>query len=197
MAIRYKTEEQIETLRKCGQINARVLKEVAKKVKPGVKTAELNNYAERLLDEAGTTAPFLGYTPAGVKKPYPAALCVSVNEEVVHGIPGDRKLEEGDIVTLDLGVSLDGLITDHAITVPVGKIDELNMKLIRATQEGINAGISALKLGGHVGDFGAEVAKVAETKISPGMGSGMMCMRSHSSQTRLRRAKGLNFFLGS
>lgn len=163
MAIRYKTEEEINTLRECGKINDRILQEVAKKVKPGVKASELNSYAEKLLDEAGATAAFLGYTPAGVSTPYPASLCVSVNEEVVHGIPSDDKiLKDGDIVTLDLGVSLNGLITDHAITVPVGNVDAEGMKLIRATEAALNAGIAALRLGGHVGDFAAEVMKVAD-----------------------------------
>ncbi len=161
--IRYKTPEEIETLRKCGQINARILKEVSKKIKPGVKTSDLDAYAERLLDEAGAISAFLGYTPKDVKKPYPAVLCVSINEEVVHGIPSEEKvLKEGDIVTIDLGVSLDGLITDHAITLPVGKSDESSMKLIRATQEAINAGISTLKIGGHIGDFGAAVLEIAK-----------------------------------
>jgi len=163
MAIRYKTEEDIQKLRESGRINAQILREVAKKVKPGAKASELNAYAERLIDEAGVTAAFLGYKPAGVEIPYPASLCVSINEEVVHGIPTEEKvLKEGDIVTLDLGISYEGMITDHAITVPVGVIDEESQKLIKATQSAINAGISALKLGGHVGDFGAEVMKVAE-----------------------------------
>jgi len=161
--IRLKTEEDIEKLRESGRINATILAEVAKKVKAGVKASELNTYAEKLIDEAGVTAAFLGYQPMGVNIPYPASLCVSINEEVVHGIPSeDKVLKEGDIVTLDLGISFEGMITDHAITVPVGKIDGEGAKLIKATKEAINAGISALKLGGHIGDFGAEVMKVAE-----------------------------------
>ncbi len=161
--IRYKTEEEIQTLREGGRINDRILREVAKKVKPGVKTSDLNSYAEKLLDEAGASGSFLGYTPAGVRKPYPASLCVSVNEEVVHGIPSEtRILKDGDIVTLDLGVTYQGLITDHAITVPVGKVDAEGMKLIRATEAAMNVGIAALRIGGHIGDFGAEVMKVAE-----------------------------------
>lgn len=161
--IRYKTEEEIEILREGGKINDQIIREVAKKVKPGVKTSELNSYAEKLIDEAGVSAAFLGYTPEGVKKPYPASLCVSVNEEVVHGIPSeDHVLEEGDIVTLDLGITHRSLITDHAVTIPVGKIDEESKLLIQATAEAINNGIAALKIGGHIGDFGAEVMKVAQ-----------------------------------
>lgn len=161
--IRYKTEEDIAKLRESGRINATILSEVAKRVKSGVKTSDLNAYAESLLDEAGATAAFLGYIPAGVRAPYPASLCVSINEEVVHGIPsGEKILKEGDIVTLDLGVVYEGMISDHAVTVPVGKVDEESLRLIKATKEAINAGISALKLGGAIGDFGAEVIKVAE-----------------------------------
>jgi methionyl aminopeptidase len=169
--IRYKTEEDLEILRKCGQINARILKEVGKKVGPGVSTQDLNDYAERLLDEAGATAAFLGYIPKDVKKPYPAALCVSINEEVVHGIPNEPDLskveaekifKEGDIVTLDLGLNFKGMITDAAVTVSVGVADALGMKLIRATEEALVAGIKAMKKGGHVGDIGAAIMKVAE-----------------------------------
>ena len=162
--IKYKTPEEIEILRECGRINDKILKEVIKKVKPGVSTGELNTYAEKLIDEAGgTVAAFLGYTPKGIKNPYPASLCVSINEEVVHGIPSDKRfLNDGDIVTLDLGISLNGLITDHAITVPCGDVDMIGLKLIRATEVALNAGIAALRLGGHIGDFGAEVMRVAD-----------------------------------
>ena len=161
--IRYKTEEEIEILREGGKINDRILQEVARKVKPGVKASELNAYAEKLIDEAGVVAAFLGYTPKGVSVPYPASLCVSINEEVVHGIPREDKiLKGGDIVTLDLGVTYKNLITDHAITVPVGTVDARGMKLIRATEEALRRGIEVLKLGGHIGDFGAEVMRVAE-----------------------------------
>lgn len=161
--IRYKTEEEIQTLRECGRINDKILREVAKRVKAGAKASELNQYAEKLIDEAGVTAAFLGYAPKDVSIPYPASLCISINEEVVHGIPTEKKiLKEGDIVTLDLGISLNGLITDHAITVPVGITDKLSTKLIRATKEALDRGVEALKIGGHIGDFGAEVVKVAK-----------------------------------
>jgi len=164
MAIRYKTEEQIETMRQGGKIHAEILKEVAKKVKPGVKTIELNSYAEQLIDQAGCTAAFLGYQPREARRPYPAALCVSINEEIVHGIPnegGGRILFEGDIVTLDLGLTYDGLITDSAITVPVGKIDKRAAELIQATREALDRGIKAMRVGGHIGDVGAAVMEVA------------------------------------
>lgn len=163
MAIRYKNPEEIEIMREGGKIHARILKELARKVKPGVGASDLNAYAEKLLDEAGCAAAFLGYTPKGASYPYPASLCVSINEEIVHGLPGSEKiLKDGDIVSLDLGVSFNGLITDAAVTVPVGKIDEESKKLIKATREALDAAIGVIKIGGHVGDIGAAVMKVAE-----------------------------------
>ena len=162
--IKYKTEEEIAIMREGGKIHARILKEVAKKVKSGVKTDALNTYAEGLIDEAGGTASFLGYQPYDAKKPYPASLCVSINEEIVHGIPNDgggRILFEGDIVTLDLGLTYKGLITDAAITVPVGKIDKRAEELMRATKEALDKGINAMRLHGHIGDIGDAIMQVA------------------------------------
>lgn len=163
MGIKYKTEEEIAIMREGGKIHARILKELAKKVKPGVKTDELNNYAERLIDEAGCTASFLGYQPYDAKRPYPAALCVSINEEIVHGIPneGGRILFEGDIVTLDLGLTYNGLITDAAITVPVGKISKEAATLVQATREALDRAIVAMRLHGHIGDIGDAVLQTA------------------------------------
>ncbi|MFH0804035.1 MAG: type I methionyl aminopeptidase [Candidatus Zambryskibacteria bacterium] len=162
--IKYKTEEEIAIMREGGRIHARILKEVAKKVKPGVKTNELNDYAEKLIDEAGCTASFLGYQPYDAKRPFPAALCVSINEEIVHGIPNDgneRILFEGDIVSLDLGLTFQNFITDAAVTVPVGKVSDDAATLIRATHEALEAAIRAMRLHGHIGDIGDAVMRVA------------------------------------
>ena len=164
MGIRYKTEEEIEIMKEGGAIHARILREVAKKVAPGVKTDELNAYAEKLIDEAGGVASFFGYQPMDAKRPYPASLCVSINEEIVHGIPnegGGKILFEGDIVTLDLGLTYKGLITDAAITVPVGRVDKKSEELVSATKEALNKGIAAMRVGGHIGDIGAAVMEVA------------------------------------
>lgn len=162
--IKYKTEEEIAIMRECGKIHARILKEVAKKIKPGVKTDALNAYAEQLIDEAGCTASFLGYQPYDAKRPYPAAMCISINEEIVHGIPnegGGRILFEGDIVSLDLGVTYKGLITDAAITVPVGKISKEADILVKATKEALDKAIVAMRPHGHIGDIGDAVMQVA------------------------------------
>lgn len=166
--IRYKTEEEIEIMREGGKIHARILKEVAKKVKPGIKTGELNAYAEKLLDEAGCSASFLGYQPYDAKRPYPASLCVSINEEIVHGIPNEGKnglgkiLFEGDIVSLDLGLTYKGFITDAAVTVPVGKIGKEAEILISATKEALERGIKAMRPKGHIGDIGDAIMQVAK-----------------------------------
>jgi methionyl aminopeptidase len=161
--IKYKTEEEIAIMREGGKIHARILKEVAKKVKPGVKTDELNSYAEKLIDEAGATASFLGYQSADAKRPYPAALCVSINEEIVHGIPneGGRILFEGDIVSLDMGLTFNNFITDAAVTVPVGKVSDDAATLIRATHEALEAAIRAMRPHGHIGDIGDAIMHVA------------------------------------
>jgi len=165
--IRYKTDEEIATMKEGGKIHAKILQEVAKRVKPGIRTGELNVYAEQLIDEAGCTAAFLGYQPKDAKRPYPASLCVSINEEIVHGIPNDGEngagkiLFEGDIVTLDLGLTYNNLITDAAITVPVGKIDQKAEELIRATKEALDRAVSAIRVWGHIGDIGAAVVEVA------------------------------------
>jgi methionyl aminopeptidase len=163
--IKYKTEEEIAIMREGGKIHAQILKEVAKKVKPGVKTGDLNDFAERLIDEAGGTASFLGYQTPDAREPYPAGLCVSINEEIVHGIPNgenDRILFEGDIVSLDMGLTLNGLVTDASVTVPVGKISKEAETLIRATREALEKAIAAMRPRGHIGDIGAAVLEVAQ-----------------------------------
>lgn len=162
--IKYKTEEEIAIMREGGKIHARILKELAKKIKPGIKTGEINNYTERLIDEAGCSASFLGYQPYGSNRPFPASVCVSINEEIVHGIPnegGGRILFEGDIVSLDLGITYKNLITDAAITVPVGKISKEANMLIMTTKEALDRGIKAMQLHGHIGDIGDAIMHIA------------------------------------
>ncbi len=127
--ITIKTKEEIEIMKEGGRRHSYILSEVAKKVVPGVSTQILEDEARKLIKEGGDTASFLNYTPRGARRAYPAALCVSVNNEIVHGIPNEkpRILLEGDIVTLDLGLTHGGLITDSAVTVGVGRIAELDL----------------------------------------------------------------------
>lgn len=161
--IKYKTKEQIKTIAEGGKVLAKVLDLVIKKVKPGVTTGELNAYAEKLIEAAGAEASFKNYKAAWAEHAYPAALCISVNNEVVHGIPDDnRKLEEGDIVGLDCGLKYRGLYTDMAKTVAVGKISGEAKKLLAVTQEALMAGIKKVKPGNKLSDVAQAVQAVAQ-----------------------------------
>jgi len=157
--ITYKTQEDIKKLREGGKRLARILAEVAKGVKPGVSTADLNAKAQALIEEGGDKSAFLNYKPRGAKRPYPASLCVSVNEEVVHGIPNEEPkiLKEGDVVSLDLGLIHEGMFTDHAITVPVGKIGKDAAKLLEVTKKALDIAIKEAKPGKRTGDIGAAI----------------------------------------
>lgn len=155
MSIIIKTEEEIEILREGGKRLAAILARVAEKVVPGVSTWELDQYAHKLIKEGGDTPAFLDYRPEGHMKPYPASLCTSVNNEIVHGIPRRTViLKEGDIISLDLGIKHGGLFTDHAITVPVGKISKKDQKLLDDTKEALDIGIWAARGNATVGDVG-------------------------------------------
>ena len=157
-----KTPGEIQHLREGGKRLAHVLSEVAQATTPGVSTATLNELAEKLIRAAGDTPSFLGYQPKGAKRPFPASICVSVNEEVVHGIPNQnpRTVKEGDIVGLDLGITHQGFITDHAVSVIAGVGDKAAEKLLSATQEALMRGINAARGGAHIGDIGAAVESV-------------------------------------
>lgn len=160
MAIIIKTPAEIEALREGGRRLGQILAEVGKMVAPGVSTAELDAYAEKLIRAQGDEPAFLGYTPEGVSYPYPASLCVSVNNEIVHGIPkSDHILKDGDIVTIDLGLKHKGLYTDHAITLPVGKISKKDKKLMEVGREALYVGIEEARAGNRVGDIGFAIEK--------------------------------------
>ncbi len=162
--ISLKTEEEIEILKECGRRHARILRCLSELVSEGVSTDFLNKEAERLLEEEEAKASFLGYTPHGARRPYPASLCVSINDEIVHGIPNEvpRLLKAGDIVTLDLGLIYKGLFTDMAVTLPVGSVSDEDLRLIAATEESLSAGISMAKEGNTIGDIGYAIGQVAK-----------------------------------
>lgn len=161
MAIIIKTEKEIALLREGGRRLAEVLYETGKLVAPGVSTGSLDRFAEKMIREMGDIPAFLGYRPEGASSPFPATLCISINNEIVHGVPNDdRILRAGDIVTLDLGLKHEGLFTDHAITFPVGEIPKASRKLLEVTREALMAGIEAAKGGNTVGDIGAAIEKV-------------------------------------
>jgi len=157
-----KNIEDINKLREGGKILASVLYEAAGMSVSGIKTIELDKLAEKRIREAGGRPSFKNYKTADDKIPYPASLCVSINEEVVHGVPGERVLKDGDIVSLDLGMEYKGFYTDMAITIPVGKASEQAKKLIKTTQEALNLGIMAVKNGAFIGDIGYAIQSFAE-----------------------------------
>lgn len=147
-----------------GQRHAEILRALAEMVSPGVSTLILEEEALRLIKAHGDKPAFLGYTPAGADRPFPAALCVSINDEIVHGIPNEaeRILKDGDIVSLDLGLKHKGFITDSAVTVPVGVVDDESRKLLDTAKRALEAGIKAAKPGNRIGDIGAAVSAVVK-----------------------------------
>jgi methionyl aminopeptidase len=141
------------------------LAKVADKVAPGISTYELDQYAYNLIKEDGDEPAFLNYKPEGQSKAYPASLCTSVNNEVVHGIPSKSNiLKEGDVISIDLGLKHRGLFTDHAVTVAVGKIPKASQKLLEFTHEALLVGIEAAKAGNTVGDIGYAIEKFVGKK---------------------------------
>jgi len=153
-----KTQEQINTLREGGERHARILQELSSMVVPGVTAKELDDHARALIAANGDTAAFLGYKPHGATEPYPAALIVSINDEVVHGIPkADTVIQDGDIVSLDLGIWHNKTITDAAITVIAGTANKKDMDMIATAQRALQAGIAQVKPGNHIGDISAAI----------------------------------------
>jgi methionyl aminopeptidase len=157
-----KTSKEIEYINEGGKLLRDILLRTAEKVKPGITTAELNDFAEQEIFSVGGTPSFVGY---GTKKnPYPAGLCTSINDAVVHGIPSHSDyLQEGDIVGLDIGMIYKGLFTDTAITVPVGKISYTAEKLIAVTKKALDLAIKEAKPGNKIGDIGAVIQETAES----------------------------------
>jgi methionyl aminopeptidase len=154
-----KTEEEIAIIREGGKRLAAILLEIKDAVKPGITTRELDQLAEKLMREGGDEPAFLHYTPEGASIPYPGSLCVSVNDEIVHGIGGDRVLQEGDIIGIDTGIKQRGLFTDSAMTVAVGEIDDAAQKLMDVTKGALAQGIEVARGGKTVGDIGYAIEK--------------------------------------
>jgi methionyl aminopeptidase len=159
VAVVLKSSQEIEKMRRAGQVVREVLELVRGHVKPGATTLDLEKVAAGRLAELGVKAAFKGYNG------YPCVLCASVNSEVVHGIPSPRRiLKEGDIVSLDFGAFVDGYCGDAAITVPVGKVDPDTARLLKVTEESLHAGIAAVRPGATLGDVGAAVQGVVEAE---------------------------------
>lgn len=151
-----KSKSEIEKMRAAGRIVAAVLKELEAMVCPGITTKELDRAAERLIRDAGAIPTFKGY------RGFPASICTSVNEEVVHGIPGNRKLKEGDIIGIDCGATYQGYVGDAAVTVPVGRVSPELQRLIEAARAALYAAIEKCRVGNRLGDVSHAVQSYVE-----------------------------------
>jgi methionyl aminopeptidase len=158
MGINIKSDREVALMRQAGKIVASVLEILAEAVRPGLKTKELDTIAEKEIKKLGGIPSFKGY------RGYPANLCVSINDEIVHGIPGERILKEGDIVSLDLGAIYQGYQGDAARTVAVGQISDLALALIKATEGSFKAGIMMAREQNRLGDISSAIQKYAESK---------------------------------
>ena len=157
--IQLKSKEDIQILREGGKRHASILYKLADLVRPGLVTSELDVMARKLIAEGGDEPAILNFHPHGAPRPFPASICVSVNDEIVHGIPNENPLtlKEGDIVSLDFALSHKKMITDMAITIPVGKITPELEDLLETTKSALMAGIKAAKGGKRVGDISSAV----------------------------------------
>lgn len=152
--IKLKTNQDIEMIARSGRILAKVLTELSQKVKVGISLDFLDDLTRRLIKEAGGRPAFLGYRPESSRQPYPAAVCLSLNEQVVHGLPSSCKLCSGDLLKIDFGVNYQGYFSDAAVTLGIGEISPLAKKLIKATRKALAAAISEAQPGKHLGDLG-------------------------------------------
>jgi methionyl aminopeptidase len=153
-----RSKAEIDKLRRVNQLVARILAELRQTAAPGVTTEEIDRLAEARVREAGAQPAFKGYHG------YPATVCASVNEQVVHGIPSGRRLVEGDIISIDMGAKLDGFFGDCAVTVPIGRVSQEAETLLRVTEEALFHGIDAVKAGARVSDIGAAVQRHVEER---------------------------------
>ena len=158
MVITIKSSKETEIMAEGGKILARIMKELEKKVKPGITTKELDELAEELIFKSGGAPSFKGY------EGFPATLCTSINEELVHVIPSQRKLKEGDILSLDIGMKYRGYHSDMAITLPVGKISLEVRRLIRVTKKALKRGIKKVRPGNTFGDIGNTIQRYIESQ---------------------------------
>lgn len=156
--ITIKTPEEIKIMAEGGKILAKIMKELQKQVKSGITTKELNRVAEGLVLSSGGKCSFKGY------QGYPACLCTSINEEIVHAIPSERILKDGDIISLDLGIIWKDFHSDMAITLPIGRINPETKKLVEVTEKALKIGIKEAKPGNYFGDISFAIQKYAESQ---------------------------------
>jgi methionyl aminopeptidase len=158
-----KSHEEIQIMDRANRIVLEILEMMRAMVKPGATTAQLNAMAEEELARRGAKSPFKGYAPMGLP-PYPAVVCASINDVIVHGIPNRNRLQEGDILGLDFGSIYEGFVGDGAITVPVGNVTPRAAELIKTTKECLDLAIEEMRPGRHLGDIGAAVQEHAESR---------------------------------
>lgn len=158
-----KSRDEIAVMDQANRIVVEILEIMRDMVRPGATTAQMNAVAEEELARRGAKSPFKGYAPMGLP-PYPAVVCSSVNDVIVHGIPNRTKLQEGDMIGLDFGAIYEGFVGDAAITVPVGKVTPRAEELIRTTRECLELAIEEMRPGRHLGDIGAAVQEHAESR---------------------------------
>jgi methionyl aminopeptidase len=156
--IHLKGPDEIRSMRRAGRIVADVLVAMGEKVRPGIDTESLDRIAESIIERAGALPSFRGYRAFGIKDPFPSSICVSINEEVVHGIPDPKRfLQEGDIVSVDVGAQIEGYCGDAACTYPVGAISPERSRLLEQTRASLHRGIEAIRPGATLGDVGHAV----------------------------------------
>jgi len=156
--ITIKSEKEIQIMAENCKILASIMKELKKRVEPGISTQELNRVAETLILDSGGKPSFKGYDG------FPATLCTSINEEIVHGVPSKRKLKNGDILSLDIGMKLNGFHSDMAITLPVGEVDPETKRLVRITKKVLKIGIKKVKIGNTINDIGNTIQRYVESQ---------------------------------
>jgi methionyl aminopeptidase len=172
MAVKLKSESELRIMREAGQVVGETLEKLRAMVKPGLNVLELEAFVDEEFARRGVKSPFLNYSPAPKYPPYPSKICISINDELVHGIPRNRVLREGDLVTMDLGSIWRGYVGDAAITVAVGEISEEAKKLMAVTEGALKAGIEAAGKARHLSDICAAI----EDSIRP---SGFSIVRGY------------------
>ena len=155
--VEIKTPGEIQAMRGAGQVVARILAAVRDQARAGMRTAELDEVARDVLAGAGAVSPFLGYRPRFAPVPFPAAICTSVNDAALHGIPGRHRLADGDLLSVDCGAVLDGWAADAAISFTIGPPDPADARLIEVTGDALRAGIAAAVPGARIGDISAAI----------------------------------------
>ncbi len=159
-----KTESEIEKIRKSAKLAALVLRTLKGAVRPGITTLELDRLARDLIAESGGKPAFLGYRPDGSRRPYGFTICTSINYGVVHGLPSNYKLQDGDILKIDLGINWQGGISDTAVTLAIGRVDEVAKRLMKTTENALREGIRAAKMGHTVGDIGFSIERIVKAQ---------------------------------